>query len=135
MAVIEVRAAWILRLSGLLVAVVPMAAVAAAKATPAVEDGAVVLSVTSSGRSADELRNAADGWTGLEEAPLHLNLTPPIYEGDPVDDGARPVAWVTLGRIPPRVAPARHNASRMAATSASTRSTPWISSASQTPRA
>lgn len=37
-------------------------------------------------------------WQGVADAPLWLNKTPPLYEGDPLDDGYRPAARIALMR-------------------------------------
>ena len=38
-------------------------------------------------------------WDSTTDSPLHFNRTPPLYDGDPLDDGARPAASIRLLRI------------------------------------
>lgn len=35
-------------------------------------------------------------WTAIPKSPLHLNRTPPLYDGDPGDNGERPAASAQL---------------------------------------
>ncbi|MFH1279235.1 MAG: hypothetical protein ABIK65_12750 [Candidatus Eisenbacteria bacterium] len=41
---------------------------------------------------------AHDAWRGSTETPLLLSRTPPLYEGDPMDDGVRPDGSIRLLR-------------------------------------
>ena len=42
-------------------------------------------------------RDAA--WNKAPSSPLHFNRTPPLYDGDPLDDSGRPLASVQLIRV------------------------------------
>ena len=72
-------------------------------ALAAAGDGAVSLVVTPSTRPAGELLDNAAAWAGVPDQLIHLNRTPPLYEGDPLDDGHRPSARVNLVRSGDRV--------------------------------
>jgi DMSO reductase family type II enzyme heme b subunit len=85
-----------------------IAVVAAASASPAVAEeraphaapaalrnGALQLPAGASNATAEELlAGDAAAWSGATEMAVALQRTPPLYEGDPVDDGARPAAAV-----------------------------------------
>jgi hypothetical protein len=45
------------------------------------------------------LEGGAAAWAGAVEQPVLLNRTPPLYEGDPADDGLRPTALVSVARL------------------------------------
>ncbi len=38
-------------------------------------------------------------WKDVPASALHFNRTPPLYDGDPLDDGGRPLASVQLIRV------------------------------------
>lgn len=65
-------------------------------------DGAEALRLRATTGAAGVAAYLAGGtaWQGVAEAPLWLNRTPPLYEGDPLDDGYRPAARVALIRCP-----------------------------------
>jgi len=65
--------------------------------TGATAGGAFPLQVIPSNAQPSDLL-AGRGWDGVSETLLNMNRTPPIYEGDPVDDGYRPRASVALVR-------------------------------------
>jgi DMSO reductase family type II enzyme heme b subunit len=65
-----------------------------ATAAPAFE-----LPVAGSAATTDALLGGNPGaWAGAAEREIDLNRTPPLYEGDPVDDGARPALRVAVIR-------------------------------------
>jgi hypothetical protein len=50
--------------------------------------------------SADQLLDPMNSvWNSIQETRLHINRTPPLYDGDPLDDGVRPTVTVRLIRI------------------------------------
>lgn len=58
---------------------------------------AAVLPVGSSTASSEELLSRDDRfWRGLPDTEVSLNRTPPLYEGDPQDDGYRPALHASL---------------------------------------
>ncbi len=61
------------------------------------KDGGLPLPVAVVSAAPSVLR-AGEGpeWARAGEIPIHMNRTPPIYEGDPTDDGYRPTAGVAL---------------------------------------
>jgi hypothetical protein len=63
--------------------------------------GALVLPVQSVAQTdaAAALDPAANDWASAKAIPLHLNLTPPLYEGDVTDDGFRPAVSIQLLRL------------------------------------
>ena len=57
------------------------------------------LPIARSGASAEELlAGDAGAWAGAIESAIALNRTPPLFEGDPVDDGVRPDLRVMIAR-------------------------------------
>jgi hypothetical protein len=59
---------------------------------------ALHLSVAATSLSVERLRDGGAAWAALPEQTIHLNRTPPLYEGDALDDGYRPRAQVSLAR-------------------------------------
>jgi hypothetical protein len=70
-----------------------------AKATD--KSGALMLGVTQATETISD-SNLLDPqnpmWNTIADNPLHLNRTPPLYDGDPQDDGKRPTASIRLCR-------------------------------------
>jgi hypothetical protein len=63
-----------------------------------VEAGAIRLPVTTAPGEARALLDDETRWSRLAGTPLRLSRTPPLYEGDPLDDGHRPETLVTVVR-------------------------------------
>lgn len=65
------------------------------------DDGALLLPVQSLAKiDADAaLELTTDTWASVKATRLRLSLTPPLYPGDPTDDGFRPDASVQLLRL------------------------------------
>jgi hypothetical protein len=62
-------------------------------------EGGLQLPVTTSQASLERLiAGDAAAWSGAASSPIALQRTPPLYEGDPLDDGFRPEATVTAVR-------------------------------------
>jgi DMSO reductase family type II enzyme heme b subunit len=71
--------------------------VAAAAATAETRDGALQLQARSAPVDAEALGSGDDAaWRDVPQAAIDLNRTPPLFEGDPRDDGWRPPAQVAL---------------------------------------
>lgn len=70
-------------------------------ATPAQEQARILtIRAKISDAPANALLTPSDlHWEKAAQQPLHLNRTPPLYEGDPHDDGERPEAEVRLLRL------------------------------------
>ena len=65
------------------------------------KSGALTLGVTQAAETISDsnlLYPQNPMWNTIAENPLHLNRTPPIYDGDPQDDGKRPTASIRLCR-------------------------------------
>jgi len=62
-------------------------------APAALQNGALQLPAGASNAAPERLlAGDAAAWSGATETAVALQRTPPLYEGDPVDDGARPAA-------------------------------------------
>ncbi|MDO8302845.1 MAG: hypothetical protein Q7T18_06365 [Sedimentisphaerales bacterium] len=64
------------------------------------KSGALMLSVVPAAAqaTADLLDPQNPMWNIIADNPLHLNRTPPLYDGDPQDNGKRPTASIRLCR-------------------------------------
>lgn len=69
-------------------------------ASTAEPDGVLPLAITNVAASTAGLLLDldAEAWRQAPQSPVHLNRTPPLYLGDPSDDGARPQLRVKLAR-------------------------------------
>jgi len=60
----------------------------------------LVVEPPAGGASLDTLLDPnAGAWQAVPKQPVKLNRTPPLYEGDPTDDGYRPTAFVQLVQL------------------------------------
>jgi hypothetical protein len=74
------------------------------RASGAATYGAVRLTAFSASAGVEALRGGdAAAWAAVPAAPIDLQRTPPLYEGDPLDDGARPDASVSIARAGDRL--------------------------------
>lgn len=69
----------------------------ASRGFAATHNGALQVQAVVSKVDPESLRAGSDAtWRAIPTSEIHLNRTPPLYEGDPLDDGSRVTAHVAI---------------------------------------
>lgn len=86
-------------IAGLLLASgAPHGSARAGRQTIAPDSATSQLTSIPTGTDPGVLLQGGAAWRDIPSHDIHLNRTPPLYEGDPLDDGWRPTARVSLAR-------------------------------------